>query len=158
MNWTDASIEQRREFLKSATSALGVAACGAFFVACENTTVKSPDNPNTQGVSFVITSDDKLQVLTTINASVLKLVPNYNGGFPILFIRISATEINAYSSACTHQGVIVNETLVSGKIYCNEHGSEFDPSTGNVVQGPASIPLDKFNTTFDPQTNTLTLK
>lgn len=158
MNWTEATIEQRRDFLRTASSALGVAACGAFFVACENTTVKNPDNPDSQGVSFVITNDPQLQSLTTVNASALKNVPNYNSGFPILFIRTSATEIKAYSSACTHQGAIVDETLDSGKIYCSEHGSEFDPLTGNVLQGPASRPLDKFTTTFDPQTNTLTLK
>jgi Rieske Fe-S protein len=158
MNWTDATIEQRREFLKTASSALGVAACSAFFIACENTTVKNPDNQNNQSVTFTITDDTKLQVLTTINASVLKLVPNYNSGFPILFIRTSATEIKAYSSACTHQGFTLNEALENGRVYCSLHGSEFDPATGNVVQGPALIPLVQFPTTFDPQTNILTLK
>lgn len=157
MNWTDASIEQRREFLKTASSALGVAACGAFFVACENTTVKNPDNPNNQSVTFTITEDAKLQVLTTVNASVFKVVPNFNSGFPILFVRTSATEIKAYSSSCTHQGFTVNEALDNGKIYCSLHGSEFDPATGNVIQGPALTPLVKFTTTFDSLTNILTL-
>lgn len=158
MNWTEASIEQRRDFLKTATSALGVAACGAFFVACENTTVKNPDNPNNAGVSFVITNDPVLSVLSTINASTFKIVPNFNGGLPVLFIRTSATEIKAYSSACTHEGRPINETLENGRIYCSFHGSEFDPTTGNVLQGPAVTPLVRFSTTFDPQTNTLTLK
>ena len=157
MNWTDASIEQRREFLKTATSAFGVAACGAFFVACENTTVKNPDNPNTTGVTFVITNEPQLASLTTVGASALKSVPNYNSGFPILFIRVSQTDIKAYSSRCTHEGQPLNETLDNGKIYCSFHGSEFDPATGNVLQGPAVSPLVRFNTTFDPQTNTLTL-
>lgn len=158
MNWTEASIEQRREFLKSATSAFGVAACGAFFVACENTTVKNPDTQNNTGVSFVITNDAQLQSLTTVGASAFKNVPNYNSGLPILFIRTSASEIKAYSSACTHEGRPLNESLDNGKIYCSFHGSEFDPATGNVLQGPAVAPLVRFETTFDPQTNTLTLK
>ncbi|MBL8005435.1 MAG: Rieske 2Fe-2S domain-containing protein [Candidatus Kapabacteria bacterium] len=158
MNWTDASIEQRRDFLKTASSAFGVAACGAFFIACENTTVKNPDTQNNQITTFTITEDVKLQVLTTINASVFKVVPNFNSGFPILFIRTSESVIKAYSSSCTHQGLVINESLENGRIYCSWHGSEFDPASGNVLQGPALTPLVQFSTTFDPLTNILTLK
>jgi cytochrome b6-f complex iron-sulfur subunit len=159
MNWTEASIEQRREFLKSASSALGVAACGAFFVACENTTVKNPqDTTPSEDVSFIITDDTELQALTTVQSTATKSVDGFNSGFPILFIRTSATEIKAYSSACSHEGFPVNKTLENGKIYCSIHGSEFDPLTGNVLQGPAFRALDKFTTTFEPQTNKLTLK
>ncbi len=159
MNWTEASIEQRREFLKSASSALGIAACGAFFLACENTTVKDPiDNTPNDAVTFNISVDTALLALSTINASAQKIVPGYNSGTPIIFIRTSESEIKAYSTACTHNGLPINETLENGKIYCSWHGSEFDPLTGNVVQGPATSPLVKFTTTFDPQTNILTLK
>lgn len=159
MNWTNATIEQRREFIKNASSTVGIAVCSAFFLACESTTVKAPTDTNpTDAITFIITADEKLKSLTTINSSVFKTVPNFNSGFPVLFFRTSQTEILAYSSVCPHQSLPINETLEGNKITCSWHGSQFEVQTGNVIEGPANGPLLKFVTTFDPQTNVLTLK
>lgn len=49
-----------------------------------------------------------------------------------------AQDFRAYSRICTHIGCSVLPTLSpEGHIRCPCHGSQFDISTGHVVQGPA---------------------
>jgi Rieske Fe-S protein len=66
-----------------------------------------------------------------------------NGGVitsGVVVTRGSGDTVHAFSSSCTHLGCEVNK-VASGKIFCPCHGSVFDASTGDVVQGPASSPL-----------------
>ena len=49
-------------------------------------------------------------------------------------------EYKAFSAVCTHQGCTV-AGVEGGRIVCPCHGSQFDISTGAVVQGPATQPL-----------------
>ncbi|MCC3770477.1 Rieske (2Fe-2S) protein [Streptomyces sp. UNOC14_S4] len=49
-------------------------------------------------------------------------------------------QYKAFSAVCTHAGCVVNK-IEKGRIHCSCHGSEFDPATGKVLQGPAGAPL-----------------
>lgn len=57
-------------------------------------------------------------------------------------------DYKAFSAVCTHQGCLV-DTVESGRIVCPCHGSAFDISTGEVVQGPATQPLEEKSVTVD---------
>jgi Rieske Fe-S protein len=50
-------------------------------------------------------------------------------------------EVLGFSAICTHQGCTV-ATVSGGTINCSCHGSKFDANTGEVVNGPASSPLE----------------
>lgn len=59
--------------------------------------------------------------------------------------RTAADTAVAFSAACTHMGCPVAR---KGKVLaCPCHGSEFDPRTGAVLQGPAGSPLGKVSVT-----------
>jgi len=46
------------------------------------------------------------------------------------------------SATCTHQGCQVSN-ISGGTINCTCHGSKFSLQDGSVVQGPATLPLEK---------------
>lgn len=73
---------------------------------------------------------------------------NVNAAFykPIIITRVSATEFTVLDSECTHEGCVVNAfvgTPVNGRLTCPCHGSQFSIQ-GQVVQGPANLPLFKY--------------
>lgn len=54
----------------------------------------------------------------------------------VVVIRAGEEEFTAFDAECPHQGCSVNEVTSRG-IICPCHGSEFDPASGEVTQGPA---------------------
>jgi cytochrome b6-f complex iron-sulfur subunit len=73
-----------------------------------------------------------------------------NGAF--LVFRAAQDAFNVMTAVCTHEGCDV--TGISGSTFvCPCHGSQFN-STGSVVKGPASRPLQRFTANF--ANNTLT--
>ncbi len=61
------------------------------------------------------------------------------GGAPVAITRTGPGTVVARSAVCTHRGCTV--TPVRGQLICPCHGSRFDPTTGEVVSGPARRPL-----------------
>lgn len=59
----------------------------------------------------------------------------------IIVTRPSETDVHAFSGHCTHQGCLVR--MQDSVIHCPCHGSEFDPATGGVLEGPAIDPLPR---------------
>lgn len=49
-------------------------------------------------------------------------------------------EFHAFSALCTHQNCLVGQ-ITETEIRCPCHGSTFDARTGEVISGPASLPL-----------------
>ncbi|HSP37706.1 MAG TPA: Rieske (2Fe-2S) protein [Frankiaceae bacterium] len=66
-------------------------------------------------------------------------VENPNGG-TVLLTRNGNT-VTGLSAKCTHQGCTVSPQ--GSVLQCPCHGSEFQPGTGAVLNGPASDPLPK---------------
>ena len=65
---------------------------------------------------------------------------------PILITRPNSSTYRAFRAVCTHETVRLNSTLNSGKIFCNQHGQQFDPNTGNPTGfGPARRSLTKYS-------------
>ncbi|AKU16801.1 Rieske (2Fe-2S) protein [Luteipulveratus mongoliensis] len=67
------------------------------------------------------------------------------GGFIDAKAKVVVTQpeqgtYKAFSAVCTHQGCSVNK-VENKQIMCPCHGSVFDASTGDVVDGPAQKPL-----------------
>jgi thiosulfate dehydrogenase [quinone] large subunit len=60
-------------------------------------------------------------------------------GSPDIVVRHRDGSLAAFSAVCTHAGCQVE--YGSGVLLCPCHGSEFDASTGAVLQGPAVTPL-----------------
>lgn len=58
----------------------------------------------------------------------------------VVVTQPTAGEFKAFTAICTHQHLLVGE-VENGVIHCDNHGSEFDFSTGQVTQGPAAEPL-----------------
>jgi Rieske Fe-S protein len=50
-------------------------------------------------------------------------------------------KVRGFSAICTHQGCTV-ASVSGGTINCACHGSKFDAKTGEVVNGPAQLPLE----------------
>lgn len=51
----------------------------------------------------------------------------------------------AIEDGCTHRGAsLAGGVLVGGTVHCLWHGSQFDVSTGKVVCGPATQPVQRF--------------
>jgi nitrite reductase/ring-hydroxylating ferredoxin subunit len=54
-------------------------------------------------------------------------------------------ELRAFDDTCTHQGCSLAEgDLEDTIVECPCHGSQFDIVTGEVLEGPATEPIDLF--------------
>jgi Rieske Fe-S protein len=67
-------------------------------------------------------------------------------GERVILTQPTAGTVVGYDATCPHQGCTVRAT-VGGPFACPCHGSEFDPATGAVLQGPAKAPLTRFAVT-----------
>lgn len=67
-------------------------------------------------------------------------------GKPIIIARPTATTVAAFSAICTHQACTV---APAGKeLDCPCHGSVYDATTGQVINGPAPSPLPPVKVTL----------
>jgi len=69
--------------------------------------------------------------------------------------RLDASTFACYSLACSHEGCQLD--ITNGQRFdCPCHFSRFD-NNGQVVNGPATRPLQILSTTYDPATDLLTI-
>jgi Rieske Fe-S protein len=61
--------------------------------------------------------------------------------------------VTGLNARCTHQGCTVAPQ--GAVLHCPCHGSEFQPGTGAVLQGPAARPLARVNVTVSGDQVTL---
>lgn len=66
-----------------------------------------------------------------------------SGGVPAYVIRPSESEYVAFSRVCTHEQCIVNYVHSAQQFQCPCHGSIYSAVTGEVLRGPAPLPLPK---------------
>lgn len=66
----------------------------------------------------------------------------------VVVTQVTAGEYTAFDARCPHQGCTVSE-VTTRAIICPCHGSEFDPATGDVTQGPATEGLGERTVTVE---------
>ena len=71
-------------------------------------------------------------------------------GRRVAIARDSAGELHAVDDTCSHANVSLAEGEVEGQlIECWLHGSQFDMTTGEPVQLPATVPIAVHEITVD---------
>ena len=140
-------VQDRRDFCKRLASAAAGTAGLAFLPGCSGNPMNSIPGSSLSTVSGTVSNG-----AVTVNVATgplaasggMALVSSTAGQF--LVARTGASTFVAVTAQCTHQACVVS--LGTGTSYvCPCHGSEFDTS-GHVLVGPASAPLQQFQTQF----------
>ncbi|MEO6882470.1 MAG: Rieske 2Fe-2S domain-containing protein [Bacteroidia bacterium] len=116
----------------------GGATIAAFVVACKKNNSSAPTPSGTSNVNFTI----------DITQPAYSALQN-NGGYvyanSIIIAKSNSGAFLALYDVCTHAGCTIQ--FNGNQFPCPCHGSLFD-TNGNVVTGPASIPVKKYNTSL----------
>ena len=145
------TVNERREFLTRALKLVGGCVCASALAACETDLLKSSNVAVRYDVS-------QTSALSVVGGATKQVFDGQNGNFPVLIIRMDDDEFLVLSSICTHEACEVNLPGDGDpNIWCACHGSVFNRTSGDVMQGPASAPLQRFESSFDKSTETLTI-
>ncbi|AEB95115.1 MULTISPECIES: cytochrome b/b6 domain-containing protein [Metallosphaera] len=74
-------------------------------------------------------------------------------GSPGILVKLSNGQLKAYSAVCTHQGCTVGYVPGQQIFLCPCHGAEFAASNGDVLRGPATLPLPQYPISVDSSGN-----
>jgi cytochrome b6-f complex iron-sulfur subunit len=155
--------QTRRHFCTHTCRAAAVAALGGTLATLLESCGggSSPTSPGGGGAAYLpivsgTASGSTITVTVTgtplATAGTLALVRTSAG--EVLVARTGADTFMALSATCTHQACEI--TAYSGQDFlCPCHGSQFDTS-GQVVQGPAFVPLPQFHTQWANDVLTIT--
>ncbi len=139
----------RRDFIKR--SAVGVIASGAMLSSIN---IEAFTKSGAGKAKFSKSGDDVIVKLSD-NAALTKVGGNVKVSDELILIRKSETEFLAIRTICSHKGCDVE--LEADKFVCPCHGSEYTLD-GKVTQGPAKENLKTFETIFDSDKGTVTIK
>ncbi len=149
--------QSRRDFIEkvgvtAALSAFGV----AFFTACSDAGEQTPATPTPPASSAGITIaggttriDLTQQQGLTADGGWLLII-----GSKTLVVNVGGT-YRALTSVCTHSACDRNWVYTNNVFRCTCHGSEFNTS-GQVMKGPATQPLQMYATAVSGNTLTIT--
>lgn len=66
------------------------------------------------------------------------------GGEDVAVAKVDG-KLHAFGNVCTHAHCQLTEGELDGTtVTCPCHGSQFDVTTGNVLNGPATMPVDSY--------------
>ena len=149
----------RREFVKDALTGIGTVAFGSFVMinqsSCSDSSPTEPTNSNGETSITVDLSLSENSGLLTVGGA-LALAANELDSSGMLLYRQSESTVKVYSRNCTHAGCTIGGFSSSGISSCQCHGSMFD-TNGNVINGPAAIPLNQYSATISEDIVTITL-
>ena len=149
----------RREFVKDALTGIGTVAFGSFIMinqsSCSEGSPTAPTDSNGETSITIDLSLSENNSLLTIGG-VLALAANELDSSGMLLYRQSESTVKVYSRNCTHAGCTIGGFSSSGISSCQCHGSMFD-TNGNVINGPAAIPLNQYSATISEDIVTITL-
>jgi cytochrome b6-f complex iron-sulfur subunit len=142
-------LTDRRTFCVTACQALSLAGLSTALTSCGGDNPGGPSSTNVaplttiggtvSGSTVQVNAGSGSPLATTGGAA---LVQSSAGSF--LVTRVSESSCSALTATCTHEGCTVNG--VDNQVFvCPCHGSRFSTS-GSVVNGPASRPLQVFAT------------
>ena len=146
---------ERQEFLSKLGIGIAAVCTGCSLVSCGGKSsdpgpaVGGATPPPSKGSGNLFTTDLNTQLAnigdSTTQQGVI-LVRTAAGNTADAFIAVQV--------ACTHQGTAIGYNKGQGIFICPAHGSEFS-KTGAVVQGPASLPLQKHTVSITGSTLTV---
>ena len=146
----------RREFVKDALTGIGTVAFGSFIMINQSSCSSNPTAPNNSDVTITLDlSLSENSALLTVGGA-LALAANELDSSGMLLYRQSESTVKVYSRNCTHAGCPIGAFSSSGISSCQCHGSRFD-TNGNVVTGPAAIPLNQYSAAISEDIVTITL-
>ena len=146
----------RREFVKDALTGIGTVAFGSFIMINQSSCSSNPTAPNNSDVTITLDlSLSENSALLTVGGA-LALAANELDSSGMLLYRQSESTVKVYSRNCTHAGCPIGVFSSSGISSCQCHGSRFD-TNGNVVTGPAAIPLNQYSAAISEDIVTITL-
>jgi len=64
---------------------------------------------------------------------------------PAILVRLSETDVVAFSQKCTHLGCVVYYEPDEQRWHCPCHEGNFEVRTGNVISGPPTRPLGRID-------------
>jgi len=64
---------------------------------------------------------------------------------PAILLRLTETDVVAFSQKCTHLGCVVFYQADEGRWHCPCHEGNFDAQTGEVISGPPTRPLGRID-------------
>jgi len=64
---------------------------------------------------------------------------------PAILVRLTVTDVVAFSQKCTHLGCVVYYEPGEQRWHCPCHEGNFDAATGAVVSGPPTRPLGRID-------------
>jgi cytochrome b6-f complex iron-sulfur subunit len=128
----------RKEFiLKSVLAVCGVAGGAMFIESCK----KGSNTPASTAPTLDFTID-----ISTLQYNALQTNGNYLYANSVIIARDHGGNFIALYDVCPHAGCMVQFNGTS-QFPCPCHGSNFD-SSGNVIAGPATSGLKKYNTSL----------
>ena len=176
----------RREFIRKASAITLVGGTAFILEACGGGSPTSSDNGDTDNTGGGDTSgggdtgggdtgggtgngysyDAATKTITIDISRIHQSLQNINSGIAlnanetfdnrgIIVLRTSSSGVRALSRVCTHAGQTVIINTGGNNLLCPSHNSIFDLN-GNVLSGPASGSLTKYNATLNGSIITIT--
>jgi cytochrome b6-f complex iron-sulfur subunit len=139
---------ERGEFLQKLGIGMVAVCAGCSIASCSSGSKNSnpapaQPTPPAAGSGNLFTADLNSELLNIGDSKVMNQV---------ILVRLAAgnagTSFTAVQVVCTHQGATIGYSVSQGIFICPLHGSEFS-KTGQVVQGPATAPLQKYTVTIN---------
>ncbi len=151
----------RREFLRAATSSIGLvfsaATISALVQSCE-VDESSPTPPGSTTVTFDVSKSPELAVVGGITITVIS---GLNSNLPVFISRVADSAFVVFSAICTHQSCTVDLPVAPGEnCMCPCHGAQYSATDGrNVVQpiSGSATDLPKFASSYDATSQILTI-
>ena len=167
----------RREFMRKASVITLIGGTAFILEACGGGSPTSSDNDDTGGgntgggdtgggTGNGYSYDPATKTITIDISRIHQSLQNTNSGIAlnanetfdnrgIIVLRTSSSRVRALSRVCTHAGQTVIINSGGNNLLCPSHNSIFDLN-GNVLSGPASGSLTKYNATLNGSIITIT--
>jgi Rieske Fe-S protein len=127
----------RRQVLRAAGVAALVPAAGAILAGCGDGGGSASEPTVSPDGTVTVPAADTIVGGATYYADATVVVTQPTEG-----------DFRAFDATCPHQGCAAS-AFEDGVLVCPCHGSQFDPSTGEVVHGPAETGLTALTATLD---------
>ncbi len=139
---------ERGEFISKLGIGMVAVCAGCGIASCSSGSKNSnpapaQPTPPPAGTGNLFTADLNTELLNIGDSKIMNQV---------ILVRLAASNVSASFTAvqvaCTHQGTSIAYNAGQGIFICPLHGSEFS-KTGQVVQGPAAAPLQRYTVTIN---------